>query len=333
MDPIVGIAADPSTGGYWEVASDSSVCSYRTLRSSAVPAASTLNKPIVGMESSPKRAGLGVPWLLTAASSPTGRLTSTAAPAASSLAAPMVGITAARTESHPTDGSGWRRQTTTSSPSAAPPTSAESTARRADEGQGAGGVYTTGRGSLATELHLTVAGRAGWLLVRAEEKARHRVSGDMDGAHRHGEDAVHRNKRRPEPGTSGNVVSRNRSTSSCCNSVWSSRPLPHICSSSPGSSLSVPNGRHDVAGDETRRACRDVAAPRGSGLTQRVGHDVLGQRTRLIANDRGDQISEISESDPGQKSHEEDVDVPQTEQERTSMTVAAQSRSRWRLGR
>ena len=47
------------------------------------------------------------------------------------------------------------------------------------------------------------------------------------------------NRRRPEPSTSGNVIRRKRSTSSCCNSVWSSWPLPQICSSSPGSSFSA----------------------------------------------------------------------------------------------
>jgi hypothetical protein len=46
------------------------------------------------------------------------------------------------------------------------------------------------------------------------------------------------NNRRPEPSTSRKVIRRKRSTSSWCNSVWSSLLLPQVCSSSPGSSFS-----------------------------------------------------------------------------------------------
>ena len=47
--PIVGITADPKTGGYWLVASDGGIFAFGDARSSGRPARIHLNKPIVGI--------------------------------------------------------------------------------------------------------------------------------------------------------------------------------------------------------------------------------------------------------------------------------------------
>ena len=102
-----------------------------------------------------------------------------------------------------------------------------------------------------TKLHLTVVDRTGWF-VGAEDDAEI-GHGDVDWAHGLREDAVVE-QAAPEPSTTGNVIRRKRSTSSCCSSVWRSRPLPQICSSSPGSFFSA---RTDVTTSPvTRRAVR-----------------------------------------------------------------------------
>ena len=54
--PIVGIAADPATGGYWEVGSDGGVFSYNAPFFGSTGSIH-LNKPIVGMEASPNGQG------------------------------------------------------------------------------------------------------------------------------------------------------------------------------------------------------------------------------------------------------------------------------------
>jgi hypothetical protein len=46
--PVVGIAADPATGGYWEVAADGSVSSFDASSYGSM-GGKPLNRPIVGM--------------------------------------------------------------------------------------------------------------------------------------------------------------------------------------------------------------------------------------------------------------------------------------------
>jgi hypothetical protein len=50
--PIVGMAADPATGGYWLVASDGGIFSFNAPFEGSTGAIS-LNKPIVGMTNDP----------------------------------------------------------------------------------------------------------------------------------------------------------------------------------------------------------------------------------------------------------------------------------------
>ena len=50
--PIVGMAADPTTGGYWLVASDGGIFSFDAPFDGST-GAMTLNKPIVGMTNDP----------------------------------------------------------------------------------------------------------------------------------------------------------------------------------------------------------------------------------------------------------------------------------------
>ena len=54
--PIVGIASDAATGGYWEVASDGGIFSYNAPFFGSTGSIK-LNKPIVGMEASPSGQG------------------------------------------------------------------------------------------------------------------------------------------------------------------------------------------------------------------------------------------------------------------------------------
>jgi len=48
--PVVGIAADPVTGGYWEVASDGGIFSFGAPFLGSM-GGKPLNQPIVGMDS------------------------------------------------------------------------------------------------------------------------------------------------------------------------------------------------------------------------------------------------------------------------------------------
>ena len=50
--PIVGMAADAATGGYWLVASDGGIFSFNAPYDGST-GAMTLNKPIVGMAADP----------------------------------------------------------------------------------------------------------------------------------------------------------------------------------------------------------------------------------------------------------------------------------------
>ena len=50
--PIVGMAADPATGGYWLVASDGGIFSFNAPFDGST-GGMPLNKPIVGMAANP----------------------------------------------------------------------------------------------------------------------------------------------------------------------------------------------------------------------------------------------------------------------------------------
>jgi hypothetical protein len=54
--PIVGIAADPATGGYWMVASDGGIFSFNAPFLGSTGAV-VLNKPITGLETAPSGTG------------------------------------------------------------------------------------------------------------------------------------------------------------------------------------------------------------------------------------------------------------------------------------
>ena len=59
--PIVGMAADPSTGGYWLVASDGGIFTFNDAGYFGSTGAMHLNKPIVGMAADPATGGY---WLV-----------------------------------------------------------------------------------------------------------------------------------------------------------------------------------------------------------------------------------------------------------------------------
>ena len=54
--PVVGIAEDDATGGYWEVASDGGLFAFNAPFFGS-PATTTLNKPVVGMASTSDNQG------------------------------------------------------------------------------------------------------------------------------------------------------------------------------------------------------------------------------------------------------------------------------------
>ena len=121
------------------------------------------------------------------------------------------------------------------------------------------------------------------------------------------------NKRRPEPSTSGKVIRRKRSTSSCCNSVWSSLPLPESAARRRArpSAPARPQRRCRSRGERCRGA---RPATRGIGLAERVGHDVLGQRV----DRRGNGVGGVGLIRPVAA---EDVERPAAEQERAGVAV------------
>jgi hypothetical protein len=51
--PVVGMAATPDGGGYWEVASDGGIFSFGDATFSGSMGGQTLNKPVVGMAVTP----------------------------------------------------------------------------------------------------------------------------------------------------------------------------------------------------------------------------------------------------------------------------------------
>ena len=61
--PMVGMAATPTGGGYWEVAADGGVFAYGNAQYWGSMGGKTLNSPIVGMAATPTAGGY---WLVAA---------------------------------------------------------------------------------------------------------------------------------------------------------------------------------------------------------------------------------------------------------------------------
>ena len=61
--PVVGMAVDPSTGGYWLVASDGGIFSFGDAHFFGSTGAIALFRPIVGMAAAPDGGGY---WLMAA---------------------------------------------------------------------------------------------------------------------------------------------------------------------------------------------------------------------------------------------------------------------------
>jgi len=75
--PVVGMAATPDGGGYWEVAADGGIFSFGNAKFTAPWAATRLNQPVVGMAATRTAAATGW-WRPTVASSPSATPNSTA---------------------------------------------------------------------------------------------------------------------------------------------------------------------------------------------------------------------------------------------------------------
>ena len=138
-------------------------------------------------------------------------------------------------------------------------------------------------GAISTEfgrrLHLTVANRTGWF-VGAEDDAKI-GNGEVDRAHCRREDAV------VEQAATGAEHHGERHQAEAIDEFVLQQRLEQFAAS-PGLQLVAVfvlqrlNRRHDVAGQETS-GVGVLAAPRGIGLAERVGRDVLGQQLIAVA--------------------------------------------------
>ena len=76
--PVVGMAANPSGGGYWLVAADGGIFSFGDAPFYGSTGEHPLNLPVVGMAADPRRATATGSWRPTAACSPSATPPSTA---------------------------------------------------------------------------------------------------------------------------------------------------------------------------------------------------------------------------------------------------------------
>lgn len=134
-------------------------------------------------------------------------------------------------------------------------------------------------------LHLAVANRTRWF-VGAEDDAEFGY-GEIDRAHRRWEKAV------VEHAATGAEHHRKRHQAEAVDELLLQQRLEQVAASPdlqlvPGHVLQRINRGDDIAGHKTS-GVGVLAAPRGIGLAERVGHDILGQRV----DRRGDRVGGV----------------------------------------